>query len=253
MNVKLRHKVTGLAILSALAPVVFLVVFLFLREGILSRELNVSIDRMLSRHMAQVVDDLGALVDADSTLLRMRLDESMHVSSNLLSSESGVYVQNKEHALMWREMPVTLNALKIGEGGTAQAFIDKVSDWTLTDAYFYQYDSEARVFYAVAKDGESGKENRIWDRIPVDSPSGLADPIGTSLLNFRSYQGPMRVGDVRYLGGAFPVKDDQGNLAGAIFVGYDEGVSSGATRCHFDSAHWGSWLCLAYLWRRRES
>jgi len=222
MNIKLRHKVTGLAILSALAPVVFLVIFLFLREGVLSRELNVSIDRMLSRHMEQIVADLGALVDTDSTLLRMRLDESMHVASNLLSSESGVFAQNKEQALMWRETPVALNTLKIGEGGTVQAFIDKVSDWTLTDAYFYQYDSETRVFYAVAKGGVGDASMRVWDRIPVDSPSGLADPVGTSLFNLRAFQGPIRVGDVRYLGGAFPVKDDRGDLVGAILVGYDE-------------------------------
>ncbi|HCR37711.1 MAG TPA: hypothetical protein DIU37_06130, partial [Opitutae bacterium] len=228
MNVKLRHKVTGLAIFSALLPVIILVYFLYWREEQLSDDLERVIDMMLGRQMRQIVMDISALVDTDSHFVHARLDEGMHVVAKMYGIMGPMHASSQ--SMKWRmdELVVNLPDLVFDkkdmyDGGGIDEWVEEVAEWTQSDVFFYQRDIQNGNFYGVASNVDTiSKNGRIFDVISESLPSGLENELGQALTQGESRQSSIRIAGSTYLGGFVPLVDKQGHVVAAVFVGLNE-------------------------------
>lgn len=74
MNIRLRHKVIGLAILAALLPVLALAVLVAVQERRGIRAIDAELDRMVSEKLDQIVLDLYGLCQTSNELIQQSVD-----------------------------------------------------------------------------------------------------------------------------------------------------------------------------------
>ncbi len=234
MKVKLRHKVTGLALFSALLPAVVLAVIIFLEEKHSSRVIEGQLDEMVSENLDQIVRDVYNLCENANGLLQDKVDASLRMAAHRVKDMGGLHLGEKlvtwsaMNQLTKEEEQVELPEMLVGETWLGQnrnlsartPVVDHVSDIMGGTATIFQRINENGDMLRVATDvPTSSGERAIGTYIPAIDPNGMPNPVLSVVLQGDTYRGNAFVVNNWYLSAYEPIFDEAGEIVGMLYVG----------------------------------
>lgn len=242
MNIRLRHKVIGLAILAALLPVLALAVLVAVQERRGIRAIDAELDRMVSEKLDQIVLDLYGLCQTSNELIQQSVDASLNVM-RYLGEQMGPVSFGPEEVL-WQatnqlsgdSQTLELPRMHFGETWLGQEFdrrgqvpiIDEVENLVGGTVTIFQRMNAAGDMLRVATNVQRLDGSRaIGTYIPAVNPDGQPNPVVGTVLRGETYRGLAFVVNNWYVTAYEPLLDDRGAVSGIIYVGVrQEGVRS---------------------------
>ncbi len=228
MTLRLRHKVTGLALVSALVPVVGLLSLLVWQErdirGVVQGQFEESVHNELSAELR----GLYGMVETSNGLLQDQVDSSLNVAHELLG-RAGTLSFGPE-TVTWdainqitkEKQQVTLPQMKLGgrwlgqnaDAATPTPVVDQLQELAGGTCTIFQRINEAGDMLRVATNVETLDQTRaIGTFIAGDSP------VVQTVLAGETFRGPAYVVNSWYVADYEPLRDAAGAVVGMLYVG----------------------------------
>lgn len=235
MNLLLRHKVIGLALIAALLPALALTLLLVTKEGPLVKQIQKEIRTLVDSTLDATVNDIYASCQTANDLIKKQLEGTLNVINHFIQEAGGIYL-NKSKEVDWSAInektyevsSVKLPQLLIGDHwlGQNKSFskttpvIDEVRDLLGGTISVYQRMDEAGNMLNIATNVSTlNHERAIGTFIPSINTEGDANPIITTLLKGQQFRGSAFVFDDWYLTTFDPIKNENDEVIGALYVG----------------------------------
>lgn len=235
MNLQLRHKVIGLALLSALLPALVLTLLLVTKEGPLVARIQKEITSLVETTFNATVHDIYASAQTANDLIKKELEGTLNVINFVIKESGGIYfnyaneiewsaVNDESYQVTQTKLPQVL----IGDQWLGQnksfakktPIIDPIKDLLGGTISIYQRMNEAGDMLNIATNISTlNHERAIGIYIPAVNSEGDANPINTALLKGQQFRGSAYVFDDWYLTTFEPIKNERNEVIGAIYVG----------------------------------
>jgi len=235
MNLRLRHKVTGLALVSALVPVVALLALLVWQErdirGVVQGQFQDSVHNELNVELR----GLYGMLETSNGLLQARVDATLAVAHDLLDRAGAVSFgpetatwdavnqATKETQLVVAPQ-FKLGGRWIGQNADLKvptSVVDQLKQLAGGTCTIFQRLNEAGDMLRVATNVETLDGKRaIGTFIPSTSP------VVQSVLGGQTFRGPAYVVNAWYVSDYEPLKDAAGRVTGMLYVGVKQEADS---------------------------
>ncbi len=234
MKWRLRHKITGLAIVSALVPVLALALLVFFQEKQSSRVIEQKLDDMIRQNLEQVVRDVYSLCRTTNDLVQMQVNSNLNVARKVFDEAGPLsfapgqvewLAVNQETRL---DKQVILPKMYLGETwlgqnesfATPTAVIDEVADLVGGTVTIFQRMNEEGDMLRVATNVRLPDERRaLGTYIPAIQENGTPNPVIQTVLKGETYLGSALVVSEWCLTAYQPIFDDEGAVVGILYVG----------------------------------
>lgn len=236
MKYQLRHKVIGLALLSALLPAIVLTNLLVTQKAPLVDKVTTEIATLLNKNFDEVIRNIYASCQTANDLTNRELDTALNVT-RYLAMEMGNIKQNPTESAEWKAInsetreitDVALPKMMIGNEwfGQNKSFtqetplIDKAHDLAGGIISIYQKMNKEGSMIRVATNATAINkgERALGNYIPAIRTNGKKDPIIAKLINGQSFKGTAFSFDHWYLTSFDPIKDEKNEIIGAYYAG----------------------------------
>jgi len=236
MKLLLRHKVAGLAIFSALLPVLGLAILIAFQDHKSSRVIDNEIDKIIGQNLKHAVIDLYGLVSVSNLLVQKQVTRTLGVADYVLKEQGGVSF-DPENTVQWQAINqytqeaimVTLPEMRVGgEALTAErsfairsAMVDQVKDLVGGTCTIFQRMNTDGDMLRVATNVETVEgERAVGTYIPAINPDGAPNPVIQRVVRERAtFNGPAYVVNRWYLSSYQPIFDQTGSVVGMLYVG----------------------------------
>jgi methyl-accepting chemotaxis protein WspA len=228
IKLRLRHKVTGLALISALVPVLALLGLLHWQEDRLSAlALNQFEDRVHGELGAEL-RGLCGMLEAANGLLQSKVDASLNVAHDVLNRSGGVTfgpqtaAWDAENQVTHETQHIELPEMKLGgiwfgqntNPSVPTPLVDGVKQLVGGTCTIFQRMNDSGDMLRVATNIEKADGQRaIGTYIPSSSP------VVQAVLGGQTYRGPAYVVNAWYISAYEPLYDSTNRVVGMLYVG----------------------------------
>lgn len=234
MQVMLRHKIIGLAILtSLLPPAVILGLTVYYKAEAEMRVLK-EMDILARENVARIALDVQNLLQMSHQQIQAQVDQSGLVARDVVTQMGGA-VLGRETAT-WSavnqytktsqvyELPrLLVGNIWLGQNRSFDdqtAVVDRVTELTGNTCTVFQRMNEAGDMLRVATTVEKLDGTRaVGTFIPAVNPNGQANPVVEMVMRGQTYHGRAFVVNAWYLTSYEPLRDAQGKIIGMLYVG----------------------------------
>ncbi len=238
MKFQLRHKVIGLALISALLPAIVLTLLLVTEERPLVEGIKKEITTLLHSTFNATIRDIYASCQTANGLITKELEGTINVINYAIASSGGIYL-NSANEVEWSAInedtnqvtKVKLPQVLVGETWLGQnksfakktPIIDPIKDLLGGTISIYQRMNEAGDMLNIATNVSTlNHERAIGTYLPAVRTNGDENPITAALLNGQQFRGSAYVFDDWYLTSFEPIKNEKNEIIGAIYVGLQQ-------------------------------
>jgi methyl-accepting chemotaxis protein len=206
MKYQLRHKVIGLALISALLPVVVLTLLLIIRENPLVGKIKGEITYLTERSFHAIVHDVYASCQTANELITKGLDNSLNVANYMIKQDGGIHL-NYDQEVEWvtinpetkRTTKIKLPEVFLGDQPLGQnksfskktAFIDTFKDLfgDIIISIFQKTDEAGDMIRVATTVSNLNHERSIGAEIPAINANSKPNPTITSLMEGQRFRG----------------------------------------------------------------
>jgi len=231
MKLRLRHKVTGLAVISALLPVLALLLLFRWQEGRISSFVLDQFENKVKDDVELSVGDLYGLLQTAQRLIQARVNDSLNVAHYVFTSAGSLSFGPE--TVTWdainqdtqQHQALTLPQFKLGGQWLGQnsnitiasPVVDRVKQLVGGTCTIFQRINDAGDMLRVATNIQtlSGKR-AIGTFIPSSST------VVKTVLNGQTFRGPAYVVNAWYQSAYEPIRDDTGRIVGMLYVGVQQ-------------------------------
>lgn len=235
MKFQLRHKVIGLALISALLPAIVLTLLLVTEKKPLVEGIEKEIKALLQTTFNATIHDIYASCQTANDLITKELESTINVINYEIKNLGGIYL-NSANEVEWSAInedtnqvtKVKLPQVLVGETwlgqnksfGKKTPLIDPIKDLLGGTISIYQRMNDAGDMLNVATNVSTlNHERAIGTFLPAVRTNGDENPIIAALLNGQQFRGSAFVFDDWYLTLFEPIKNEKNEVIGAIYVG----------------------------------
>ncbi len=236
-HLKLRHKVIGLALFSAILPASALIFLLVIKEEPLAAFIKTEITNLVTSNFNATVKDIYSSCQTANDLLKKQLEGTANVTNYLVQKLGGFHL-NYINEVHWtavnedtlKSTEVDLPQMMIGDNWLGQnksfshttPIIDPIKDlFTGTTISIYQKMNENGDMLRVASNlSESNHERAISLYRPAINANGKHDPVISALMQNKSYIGSVYIFNNWYLSNFEPIKNDKNDVIGALAISF---------------------------------
>lgn len=234
MKLSLKGKITSIAIIFALLPVIVIAVLIVFQEKIMLVEAEHEIDNLAKANISQISKDVYNLCLSSDELLHERLSRAIHFAETTIKQKGGLSFIGKMQK--WEavnqfngetrtvELPsILLGGRQITVSTNLEQYIPVVDDvgesYGLTCTIFQRMNSEGDMLRVATNVQTAGKERAISTFIPHINPDGSDNPVLQSILDHKTYHGRAYVVNEWCLTVYEPILDSRGEVIGMIYTG----------------------------------
>ncbi|GHB93921.1 methyl-accepting chemotaxis protein [Cerasicoccus arenae] len=235
MKLRLRHKVAGLAIFSALLPVLGLAILIAAQDQKSTATIEREIDKIIGANLQHAVLDVYDLCSVANDLIQKQVTRTLGVADYVLEEQGGF--SHGEEKVRWHAInqfdretvSVELPQILIGDKGIApntsfavrSPVVDQVKELVGGTCTVFQRMNADGDMLRVATNVENADGQRaVGTYIPAMRPDGSVDPVIRRVVQEREiYDGPAFVVNRWYLTSYRPILDETGYVVGMIYVG----------------------------------
>jgi len=187
--------------------------------------------------LEHVARDVYAMCQAQQELLQQTVDYDLNVARDVL--ERAGTVKFAEEMVAWQAVnqfsneakSVTLPRMVVGETWLGQIrsaaepapLVDQVKQLVGGTCTIFQRMNESGDILRVCTNVHKADGTRaIGTYIPARNPDGTPNPVVSAVLNGQTYHGRAFVVDAWYVTAYEPIRDAQGQVVGALYVGVKE-------------------------------
>ncbi|MBC2594530.1 methyl-accepting chemotaxis protein [Ruficoccus amylovorans] len=235
MKLKLRHKVTGLALFSALLPAIVLALLIFVQERKSTHIIGEQLDAMVAANLDQTTRDIYNLCANANDLVQLQVDAALGVADHLVKEEGGLRLGaelvrwNAVNQLNDEKRGLELPEMLLGEEWLGQN-VDAAKPTALVDAVRDMVGGTATIFQRMNEEGDMLRvatnvltlegDRAIGTYIPAVDPDGTPNAVVSTVMRGDTYQGSAFVVNSWYLAAYEPVYDSRGEeIIGMLYVG----------------------------------
>lgn len=235
MRLTLKRKITGLAILAAVLPVLIILILTFQFEGSVAEKAELELTALGKNNTSQISKDVYRLCETTNEFLMKKLGLSLKMASELIARHGSVQLSSE--TVMWQtknqftQETVDKSLPKMFIGNTwlgvnsdlakHSPIVDEVGRLTGSTCTIFQRINSNGDMLRVATnvEGKDGKR-AIGTFIPATEPGGLQNKVITSVVgNKQAYKGIAFVVNEWYLTIYEPIFDSHGEVVGMLYVG----------------------------------
>lgn len=228
LKFRLHHKVTGLALISALLPVLALLGMLAWQEKHLSTLALSQFEDRVHGELGVELRGLCGMLETANGLLQSKVDASLNVAHDLFARGGGVSFGpetvgwDAENQVTHETQHVVLPEMKLGgrwfgqvtDFTTASPLVDQVKQLVGGTCTIFQRINEAGDMLRVATNVEKLDGKRaVGTFIPASSP------VVQAVLAGDTFRGPAYVVNAWYVSAYEPLRDSDGRIVGMLYVG----------------------------------
>lgn len=251
MKLLLRHKVAGLAIFSALLPVLGLAILIATQDHKSTRVIEGEIDAIISDNLHHAVLDIYGLCRVVNNLTQKQVTRTLGVADYVLEDMGGVSFS--EDSVRWQATnqytketrAVELPQMLIGEApiepndsfGTRSPVVDQVKDLLGGTCTIFQRINAEGDMLRVATNVENADGHRaVGTFIPATGEDGEPNPVIQRVVNERAvFEGPAFVVNRWYLTAYRPIFNETGYVVGMLYVGVRRDEASSLKQAIYDA------------------
>jgi methyl-accepting chemotaxis protein len=237
-----RGKMIGMMVLAAALPVCALLVTISIEKSKLHEEIGGEVERIAKAELASVAEDIYALCESQQEAIEGNLQGNLKVAREKLMRNGGVRLRSDE--VTWnavdqftqRASVVDLPAFTIG-GTTVAQNRDPRTSSPVVDEVAQLVGGACTVFQRMNPQGDmlriatnvlnKDSQRAVGTYIPAIQEDGTPNAVVASILRGERYTGPAYVVDSWYITSYEPIRDQDNQIAGMLFVGIkQENVAS---------------------------
>ncbi|WOO39693.1 methyl-accepting chemotaxis protein [Rubellicoccus peritrichatus] len=243
MDLRVRHKVIGLALGSALLPAIALSAFIAIQEQRSSEKIQNELRTIVSKNLDDTVGEIYGLCVTANDLVQKHVNASLNVAVHLVEEAGGVSLGEKE--VEWHAInqftheydDMLLPELMVGKEWLGQNYseaqptpiVDSVRSLVGGTATIFQRMNEEGDMLRVATNVALPDGTRaIGTYIPAVNPDGTANEVVSDVLRGETFRGRAFVVNDWYLTAYRPIYEPDGRtVLGVLYVGVrQESVAS---------------------------
>ncbi|MEO0795445.1 MAG: methyl-accepting chemotaxis protein [Verrucomicrobiota bacterium] len=236
MKLRLRHKVAGLAIFSALLPVLGLAILIAVQERQSSKVIDKEIDEIIGENLDHSVEDIYSLCNVANVLTQKQVNKTLSVADYVLKNQGGINFG--EESVVWSarnqydpddSRSVALPEMIVGDTvirpnktfTTRSPVVDQVKDLVGGTCTIFQRINEEGDMLRVATNVEGHDGFRaVGTFIPAMNNDGLPNPVIKRVVKEREvFEGRAFVVNRWYLTSYRPIFNERGYVVGMLYVG----------------------------------
>lgn len=234
MKYQLRHKVIGLALISAVIPAVALIFLLIAKEEPLIKFIKTEITNLLETSFNAMVKDIYASCQTADDLIKKQLEGTANIANYVIKKAGGIHL-NYANEVNWTVLneetrqtsEVKLPQMLLGNEWIGQnksfsrttPIVDPVKDLLGGTISIYQKMNDSGDMLRVATNLSTPTHERaISMYFPATNSNGKQDPIVASILQGKSYSGSVYIFDDWFLANFEPIKGEGNEIIGALSV-----------------------------------
>lgn len=232
---KLRHKIAGLALTAALLPVLVMSLLIDLKKDAITTVTESEMRTMIEENLAQIARDVYHMCEVSHQLVQKKVACDLMVARRVLDDDGGV-AWSKDETVTWRavnqfskeENLETLPKMLVGGRWLGKnrnldvptPVVDDIKKMVGGTCTIFQRMNERGDMLRVATNVETLDGKRaIGTYIPAIRDDGKPDPVVSTLLKGGTFWGRAYVVNAWYITAYSPLKNETGEIIGAVYVG----------------------------------
>ncbi|WP_309395788.1 methyl-accepting chemotaxis protein [Cerasicoccus maritimus] len=251
MKLLLRQKVAGLAIFSALLPVLGLAILIAAQDKKSTRTIEAEIDAIISNNLNHAVIDIYGLCRVANNLIQLQVNRTLGVADFVLEDNGGLHFGDEK--IIWQATnqytqetkAVGLPQMFVGDTpitpntsfSEPSPVVDQVKDLVGGTCTIFQRINAEGDMLRVATNVENANAHRaVGTYIPAINTDGEPNPVIHRVVNERAvYEGPAYVVNRWYLTAYRPIFDDSGYVVGMLYVGVRRDEAASLKKAIYDA------------------
>jgi methyl-accepting chemotaxis protein len=231
---KIKSKILMLSLGGTAATAIMLMGMLQFRKGSLDRDLSAELDIQARQQCAAIAKDVYRMLRAQDASLNKKVGQNLNVAGDVLAHSGKITFSNEP--VTWNAInqfsketrEIRLPKMMVGETwldmnrelNKQSPIVDKVASLVGGTCTIFQRISDAGDMLRVCTNVQKIDGTRaVGTYIPATHPDGTSDPVVATLLQDKTYTGLAYVVNAWYITAYKPLKDDQGRVVGALYVG----------------------------------
>lgn len=234
---KLRHKVIGLALISAILPASALISLLIVKEEPLVAFIKTEITNLVTTNFNATVKDIYSSCQTANDLIKKQLEGTSNIANYLIQKQGGFHL-NYTNEVHWtainedtlKTIEIELPQMMLGDEwlGQSKSFsqvtpiVDPIKDLFVgTTISIYQKMNENGDMLRIATNLiQANHERAISLYRPAITTKGKHDPVISALMQNKSYRGSVYIFNDWYLSNFEPIKNDKNEIIGALAISF---------------------------------
>lgn len=240
MKLSLQGKITGIAVLSALLPVVVIIAITIIQQKLMLEEAEQELDALARDNIAQISKDVYNLCLTTNDLLQERLDMALSYATKSINDKGGLSPTGINQ--QWQAVnqysgeitEVVLPAMLLGNKPLPSSkdfsqYIPIVDDvynvFGVTFTIFQRMNINGDMLRVATNVQDNKNERAIGTYIPYINPDSTENPVIKTVLAGNTYRGRAYVVNQWYLTVYSPLKNSNGEIIGIIYTGEKIGAA----------------------------
>ncbi len=234
MKLILKHKIIGLALISALLPVLVMIIITTIQKNKINDTVIRELDRHTQENIAQIAEDIYGICETTNDLIQRSINHSLNVAREVLNNEGGVSFSSERvnwtavNQFTKKSAGISLGKMMVGGRWLGQnrdlasrtMVIDKVKGLVGGTCTIFQRMNENGDMLRIATNVETlNKKRAIGTYIPAVNPDGNLNEVISSVLRGETYHGRAYVVNAWYVTAYEPIVDRNGRIAGILYFG----------------------------------
>ncbi|MEW4451652.1 methyl-accepting chemotaxis protein [Bremerella sp. JC817] len=227
-------KILGVSLAGPIACAIIIVLIVVINGSHLDKTVLSEAENMARTQCNAAASNVRLLLESQNDLTSQQLHATIQFSEELLQQKGSLTLQDE--SVEWTcknqftgetqatELPtMTIDGQSLGQVRNLDQhvpFVDEVAKWSGGTCTIFQRLNESGDMLRVATNVVAKDGNRaIGTFIPATNPDGVSNPVVAKLISGEPYYGRAFVVDKWYSTAYHPVKDHDGQVIGALYVG----------------------------------
>ncbi|MFA6412311.1 MAG: methyl-accepting chemotaxis protein [Syntrophales bacterium] len=234
IQITLKKKVIGLAVLAAFLPVLVMIVLVGQFQMSVSQVAGKEMSTFAMMNIAQIAKDVYGLCETSNDLIQQKINHDLNVARGILKKYKTVELSPQtvpwEVSNQFTKKTQKMNLPKMMVGGAwlgqnssssvATPVVDEVKQMVGGACTIFQrMNAEGEMVRVATNVEDLDRKRAIGTYIPALNPDGTPNPVIAAALKGQSYRGLAYVVNAWYLTAYEPLTDNAGKVIGMLFVG----------------------------------
>ncbi len=235
MKLMVKHKIIGLAIISAFLPVFIMSILTAFQKGSVNDQTVVEMDILAKENITQVAKDVYGMVKAANDLVQNQVNSNLNVARSVVGQLGSVTLSSRRN-VTWQAVnqyskaahSVTIPAMYAGNipfednrsFSSPTPVVDYVEQLVGGTCTVFQRMNESGDMLRIATNVKKlNGERAVGTYIPSVNPDGTSNPVIRAVMNGQTYRGRAFVVNEWYITAYEPIRNRNNRIIGVLYVG----------------------------------
>lgn len=234
IQITLKKKVIGLAVLAAFLPVLAMIALVGQFQTSVSQVAGKEMSTFAMTNIAQITKDVYGLCETSNDLIQQKINHDLNVAREILKQRKTVELSSQ--TVLWevsnqftkKTHKVSLPKMLVGGAWLGQNTSTSVATPVVDEVkgmvggactIFQRMNAEGEMVRVATNVEDLDRKRAIGTYIPALNPDGALNAVIAAVLKGQSYRGLAYVVNAWYLTAYEPLTDNAGKIIGMLFVG----------------------------------